>query len=383
MSTEYRLEELFDLQMGKTPLRNNPEYWDSADCKWISIGDLSKCGKYIRETKEYISEKAVSESGISLIPEKTVVMSFKLSIGKTAITAEPMYSNEAIMSFRDRHVTKLLPDYIYYMFSGRDWTAGANKAVMGKTLNKATLSAVKVKIHSFPTQREIVERLDRAKRVLALREQELQTLDALIKARFVEMFGDPVSNPKGLPLCELSKLGLLERGRSKHRPRNAPELLGGPYPLVQTGEVSSAGLYITSYSQTYSKLGLQQSRMWKAGTLCVTIAANIAQTAILAFDACFPDSVVGFTTNGQMEPIYLHYWFTFFQKILEDQAPQVAQKNINLEILSNLQVIVPEVEQQKEFISFVTQADKSKIAVQKALDETQLLFDSLMQKYFG
>ena len=383
MSMEYRLEELFDLQMGKTPFRSNPEYWDSADCKWISIADLSKCGKYIRETKEHISEKAVSESGISLIPEKTVVMSFKLSIGKTAITAEPMYSNEAIMSFRDRHVTELLPDYIYYMFSGRDWTAGANKAVMGKTLNKATLSAEKVKIHSFAKQREIVERLDRAKRVLALREQELQTLDDLIKARFVEMFGDPVSNPKGLPLCELSKLGLLERGRSKHRPRNAPELLGGPYPLVQTGEVSSAGLYITSYSQTYSKLGLQQSRMWKAGTLCVTIAANIAQTAILAFDACFPDSVVGFTTNGQMEPIYLHYWFTFFQKILEDQAPQVAQKNINLEILSNLQVIVPEVEQQKEFISFVTQVDKSKVAVQKALDEAQLLFDSLMQQYFG
>lgn len=369
--------------MGKTPFRSNPEYWDSADCKWISIGDLSKCEKYIRETKEYISKKAVSESGISLIPEKTVVMSFKLSIGKTAITAEPMYSNEAIMSFRDRHVTELLPDYIYYMFSGRDWNAGTNKAVMGKTLNKATLSAVKVKIHSFAKQKEIVERLDRAKRVLALREQELQTLDDLIKARFVEMFGDPVSNPKGLPLCELSKLGLLERGRSKHRPRNAPELLGGPYPLVQTGEVSSAGLYITSYSQTYSKLGLQQSRMWKAGTLCVTIAANIAQTAILAFDACFPDSVVGFTTNGQMEPIYLHYWFTFFQKILEDQAPQVAQKNINLEILSNLQVIVPEVEQQKEFISFVAQADKSKVAVRKALDETQLLFDSLMQQYFG
>ena len=238
-------------------------------------------------------------------------------------------------------------------------------------------------LDSLGRQAEIVGILGRVEKTMDRRQQELAILDDLIKARFVEMFGDPVSNPKGLPLCELSKLGLLERGRSKHRPRNAPELLGGPYPLVQTGEVSSAGLYITSYSQTYSKLGLQQSRMWKAGTLCVTIAANIAQTAILAFDACFPDSVVGFTTNGQMEPIYLHYWFTFFQKILEDQAPQVAQKNINLEILSNLQVIVPEVEQQKEFISFVTQVDKSKVAVQEALNEAQLLFDSLMQQYFG
>ncbi len=118
MSTEYTLEELFDLQMGKTPSRNNPEYWNSADYKWISIGDLSKCGKFISETKEYLSDTAVSESGISQIPADTVVMSFKLSIGKTAITAEPMYSNEAIMSFRDRHVVDLLPDYIYYMFSG-------------------------------------------------------------------------------------------------------------------------------------------------------------------------------------------------------------------------------------------------------------------------
>lgn len=272
-------------------------------------------------------------------------------------------------------------DYCWYILNNETWW------IKGGTVQPF----VKVKDslkreHLFPSldeQSRIVQVLDQVSHILDMRQKELLFLDNMIKARFVEMFGDPVSNPKGLPLCELSKLGLLERGRSKHRPRNAPELLGGPYPLVQTGEVSSAGLYITSYSQTYSKLGLQQSRMWKAGTLCVTIAANIAQTAILAFDACFPDSVVGFTTNGQMEPIYLHYWFTFFQKILEDQAPQVAQKNINLEILSNLQVIVPEVEQQKEFISFVTQVDKSKGAVQKALDEAQLLFDSLMQQYFG
>ena len=112
---EYRLDELFDLQMGKTPSRNNPEYWNSEDHKWISISDLSKCGKYILDTKEYISDKAVQESGISCIPANTVIMSFKLSIGKTAITKEPIYSNEAIMSFRDKHFVELLPDYIFYM----------------------------------------------------------------------------------------------------------------------------------------------------------------------------------------------------------------------------------------------------------------------------
>ncbi len=148
---EYKLDELFDLQMGKTPSRNNPEYWNSEDHQWISIGDLSKCGKHIYETKEYLSDKAVVESGISLIPANTVIMSFKLSIGKTAITPEPMYSNEAIMSFRDRKVVELLPDYIYYMFSGRDWDMGTNKAVMGKTLNKATLSKIQIKVVHWPS----------------------------------------------------------------------------------------------------------------------------------------------------------------------------------------------------------------------------------------
>ena len=189
MRTEYRLDELFDLQMGKTPARNNPEYWDSDDHKWISIADLSKCGKYIVDTKEYLSEKAVQECGINQIPENTVIMSFKLSIGKTAITPEPMYSNEAIMSFRDKHVTEILPDYIYYMFSGKDWEAGTNKAVMGKTLNKATLSGTRIKVHDIEEQREIVAVLDKVKAVLDAREEELEKLDELIKARFVEMFG--------------------------------------------------------------------------------------------------------------------------------------------------------------------------------------------------
>ena len=200
---EYRLDELFDLQMGKTPSRNNPEYWNSEDYKWISIGDLSKCGKYILDTKEYLSDTAVQESGISCIPANTVIMSFKLSIGKTAITKEPIYSNEAIMSFRDKHIVELLPDYIFYMFTGKDWEAGTNKAVMGKTLNKATLSAIKVSIHPISEQRRIVEVLDKASSIIEDRQRELTRLDELIRARFVEMFGDPVKNDKGFD----SKLG--------------------------------------------------------------------------------------------------------------------------------------------------------------------------------
>ena len=188
-------------------------------------------------------------------------------------------------------------------------------------------------------------------------------MDALIKARFVELFGDPVSNSYGLPEATLPELGEFGRGISKHRPRNDSELLGGEYPLIQTGDVANAGLYITSYNSTYSELGLKQSKMWEKGTLCITIAANIAKTAILTFDACFPDSVVGFTANEKTNNIFIHYWFLFFQAILESQAPESAQKNINLKILSELRVIVPEKEKQDEFVDFIKQVDKSKVAV--------------------
>ena len=144
---------------------------------------LSKTGKYISTTKEYLSDAAVEESGIKVIPANTVVMSFKLSIGKTAITTEEMYSNEAIMAFHDRRVVDILPEYVFYMFKYRNWEEGSNKAVMGKTLNKATLSDVEIEICPIEKQREIVAVLDKLMAVLEHREDELQLLDKLIKAR--------------------------------------------------------------------------------------------------------------------------------------------------------------------------------------------------------
>lgn len=176
-----KLKDIFDLQMGKTPSRSNLEYWNTTDYKWISIADLSKTSKYIFETKEYLSKSAIKDSGIKAIPASTVVMSFKLSIGKTAITKEDMYSNEAIMAFKDKHVINILPEYIFYLFKYKNWEEGSNKAVMGKTLNKATLSEIEVEICSIEKQRQIVSILNKIMSVVDGRKQELQLLDALIK----------------------------------------------------------------------------------------------------------------------------------------------------------------------------------------------------------
>ena len=252
-------------------------------------------------------------------------------------------------------------DYLYYSLMFYN-TAGLVNGATRQKLTQATMREMLIPMRSIEEQKHIIEMLNRVVEIKFHRQNELVKLDELIKARFVEMFGDPVSNSYDLPEATLPDLGKFGRGVSKHRPRNDIKLLGGKYPLIQTGDVANAGLYITSYSNTYSELGLKQSKMWDKGTLCITIAANIAKTAILEFDACFPDSVVGFTANERTNNIFIHYWFSFFQAILESQAPESAQKNINLKILSELKVIVPEKKKQDEFAFFVEATDKSKVA---------------------
>ncbi len=253
----------------------------------------------------------------------------------------------------------VLPEYLFYVVSYMH----LEKYYTGATIPHIYFKDYKneeFNLDNIEKQLEIIDVLGRCKKVIEARKQELVELDSLTKARFVEMFGDPVSNSYGFPEATLPELGELGRGVSKHRPRNDSKLLGGDYPLIQTGDVANAGLYITSYGGTYSELGLKQSKMWNKGTLCITIAANIAKTAILEFDACFPDSVVGFIANEKTNNIFIHYWFSFFQAILESQAPESAQKNINLKILSELKVIVPKKEKQDEFVEFIEQVYKSK-----------------------
>lgn len=279
---------------------------------------------------------------------------------------------------------KLLVRYLYYFLDKYVETL-REQSIGGviKYIKLGNLTEAHIPLPPLDEQRKIAAVLDKVSGLIAKRCQQLDKLDLLIKSRFVEMFGNPVSNSLNLPLLSLLQLGEFGRGVSKHRPHNAPELLGGKYPLIQTGEVANSGLYISSYENTYSELGFKQSKMWKSGTLCITIAANIAKTAILTFDACFPDSVVGFVANERTNNIFIHYWFGFFQQILEAQAPESAQKNINLKILSELKVIVPSIELQNQFAAFVEQTERTKNTISRSLEKLETLKKALMQEYFG
>lgn len=194
--------------------------------------------------------------------------------------------------------------------------------------------------------------------------------------------------PEGYAYTCLANLGELGRGKSKHRPRNAPELFGGPYPFIQTGEIKAAGRIIREHSKTYSEIGLAQSRLWPKGTLCITIAANIAETAFLGFEGCFPDSVVGFTAaKKRVLPEYIELFIKSVRTRIEAYAPATAQKNINLTTLENLVVPLCSLKEQQIFVdqleavlSVIEDQDRT---IDKQLLKADALRQSVLKKAFS
>ena len=356
---------------------------DNANIPVYSVTNINGfCTEYFSKevaSKDKTTYKIVKKGFFAYNPSRINVGSVDWLRDMDRVIVSPLYNVFFVDSALDQQ-------YLYYYLKCPVGLFYIKELASGSVRDNLKFSILSDFIIPFPDltiQKDIAATLDRIVQIINICNTILDKIDLLVKSRFVEMFGNPITNSHNLPLKTLSELGELGRGISKHRPRNAPELLGGVYPLIQTGDVANASLYILDYNSTYSETGFKQSKMWSKGTLCITIAANIAKTAILTFDSCFPDSVVGFNANVSTNNIFIHFWFSFFQEILEEQAPESAQKNINLKILSELKVIVPPIELQQQFADFVAQTDKSKLAVKQILEKAETLKKSLMQEYFG
>ena len=156
----------------------------------------------------------------------------------------------------------------------------------------------------------------------------------------------------------LDKMGVVSRGKSKHRPRNDARLYGGKYPFIQTGDIGTAGLYVQNYSQTYNEEGLAQSKLWDKDTLCITIAANIADTALLAFPACFPDSVMGFVPYENVSNVkFVKYCFDILKKDCQQISQGTAQDNLSWKKLSTILFPCPPIEVQNRIAAILSRYD--------------------------
>lgn len=179
------------------------------------------------------------------------------------------------------------------------------------------------------------------------------------------------------------ELGKIQRGKSKHRPRDDEKLYGGAYPFIQTGDIKKANLYIKEYERTYSNYGLSQSKLWSKGTLCITIAANIAETAILGLNACFPDSVIGWISNEKItNNIFIKYYFDFYKTQLKRLSVGGAQENLNLDKLENVYFHIPTLPEQNDITNLLTKIDELIETQIKIIEEYVILKNSLIHRFF-
>ncbi len=347
------------MQMGKTPSRDCPEYWNNGDHDWVSIKDLGSYAKYVGKTKETISNLGADRSKIKIVPAGTLVMSFKLSLGKTAITQEPVYTNEAIMAFLDKGKYPIDLDYMYHQFTTKDWTTGTNTAVMGKTLNKSTLGMSYIRIPSIEEQHRVAALLDFVCWQIELAKQQEDKLEKLVKSRFVEMFGDPLENPKHLPIMRIDEIADVQTGATPLRSNAA--YYGGSVPWVKTGEVA-AGL-LEEAEETITELALQETncKLFPAGTILVAMYGQgdtRGKAAILRQAAATNQACAAILLNEGYDADFILAQLNLRYEDLRSRSLGGNQKNLSLKIIKAYELVVPPIEQQKAFMAFVQQVDK-------------------------
>lgn len=381
----FKIGDLFTLQMGKTPARSNSSFWGNGHI-WVSISDLSNCNKYIASSRELITDDAVQESGIRIVPQGTLIMSFKLSLGKTAITASNLYTNEAIMAFIDKKIVPLDINYVYHLFNNWDWSRATNKAVMGLTLNKATLSQIKIPIPSLNTQKAIANILDKIDESITLRKRQLEIFNQLVKSRFIEMFGDSQSNPKGFPYKRINEFAKCIAGATPSTKRKE-YWSNGIIPWMSSGEVNYKRIWETE--KRISQMGYDScsTKMIPAHTVVIAMAGQgrtRGTVAVAEIPLCTNQSLCSIITDGTVDTDYLFTYLQFqYNNLRNISNGSSGRGGLNIKLIGQFTVLVPPLAVQQKFSNFLKEIDKSKMAVQKSLDELETLKKSLMQTYFG
>ena len=356
-----KLGEVCEIKIGKTPNRSQTLYW-GGDYSWLSISDMKE--KILCTTKEKITQEAVQKEKMQIVPKGTVVMSFKLSIGKVGILAENMYTNEAIANFVVKNNKMLFNEYLYYALQGINFDSLTDRAVMGKTLNKAKLNNLSIVFNEPFMQQQIVLRLDGVNKLIESRKLQLSELLKLVKSRFNEMFGDPLNNDKmfavktGQQCFKFSSGKLLDKN-----------------DRVFEGYPAYGGNGIAWKSRNYL-IDNPTIIIGRVGAYCGNVRTSHGK-------AWISDNAIYIKEFKNLD--FNLVFLLELMKVIDFSrfADFSGQPKITQKPLEKQKYIVPPLDLQNDFADFVAQVDKSQLAIQKSLDELETLKKSLMQEYFG
>ena len=354
-----KLGEVCEIKIGKTPNRSQTLYW-GGDYPWLSISDMKE--KVLCTTKEKITQEAVQKEKMQIVSKGTVVMSFKLSIGKVGILAENMYTNEAIANFVVKNNKNLLNEYLYYALQGMNFDSLTDRAVMGKTLNKAKLNNLSIVYNDPFMQQQIVLRLDGVYKLIESRKQQLSELSKLVKSRFNEMFGDVILNDKEWKVSKWNEILTIRNGKNQ---KNVEDN-NGQFPIYGSGGI----------------IGYAKDWIVKKNSVIIGRKGNINKPILVRENFWNVDTAFGL--EPILEKINSEYLFYFCQLYnFEKLNKAVTIPSLTKSDLLDISIPLPPLSLQNEFADFVAQVDKSQLAIKKSLEELETLKKSLMQEYFG
>jgi len=329
---------------------------DSGDIPFVRGGDIAD-GCVLVDQLRTITADVSRQYKRTLLQGGELLISLVGQPGQVAVApTELAGSNIARQVGLVRLSQRVLPDFVSYFLRSPDGLAGLGARTGGsvqQVINLSDLRQVLVPVPERQEQQRLVDLLDEAFEAIATAkantEKNLQSARELFDSRLRSLVNEQAAGSDRKTLREIAiDFG---RGKSKHRPRNDPKLYGGPYPFIQTGDVRGSDHLITDFAQTYSDAGLAQSKLWPKGTLCITIAANIAETGVLGFDACFPDSVIGVVVDErQTSSKYLEYMLQTVKAELKAKGKGSAQDNINLATFENERFPFPDLATQARIV---------------------------------
>lgn len=378
------------------------------DGNWIESKDQSESGIRLVQTGNigfgYFKDKEDKSRFISedtfnrlkcteILPGDLLVSRLPDPVGKSCIIPDiksKMITGVDCTIIRTKDF--ITPEYLCYYQQSNEYLGAVLERVSGTTrsrISRKNLGVIPIPIPPLQQQKQIVAILDEAfdatDQAKANIEKNLQNAKELFQSKLNEIF---TTNAEGWEQKRLQDVALeFGRGKSKHRPRNDAKLFGGNYPFVQTGDVRNVEKFITEFSQTYNEIGLAQSKLWPKGTICITIAANIAETAILEFDACFPDSIIGLIVDeSKASRDFSFYALQFLKSELQAKGKGSAQDNINLGTFQSQYFPFPDLLIQERMVQILDEIKNKCTLIEnsymKKLESLDELKKSILQKAF-
>jgi type I restriction enzyme S subunit len=380
---KHKLGELCEINIGKTPSRSKPSYWGGEN-PWLSIADMNQ-GRSLWRTKESITNEGIRASGIKPVPKNTLLLSYKLSIGKVGITERDMFTNEAIAALPVIDPSILSVDYLYWTLSTIDLLETSDRAAMGATLNKAKLKELQIPLPPLDEQKRIAAILDAADALRAKRRQSIAQLDALIQSTFLDLFGDPVTNPMGWKTANLESLSLKVTDGDHHTPirtESGIKLLSARNVL--NGEID--------FSNTDFVGEVEYARMIKRchperGDVLISCSGSIGRVSRIKFDepvVLVRSAALVKIDHAKTFPEFVEYLLRTpaLQIAMQRAAKSVAQANLFQQPIKNLPVFIPPLPLQQKFAAIVESVERQKAAQRAHLAELDALFASLQHRAF-